>query len=427
MSDTPKTLSEAAANWNNHLAESNAELERIQREIDDITYELYGIGEEDRKAIEAMLGQGAAAKSEATEEEEGAEEEDEGEEEEAGPSADPRTLVSEFLDYCVGCAFGRWDIRCATGEKPEPPEPDPFDPLPVCAPGMLQNSAGLPAEEKDVPTGYPLRITWPGILVDDEGHQEDVVARVREAIAVMWGERAEAIEQEACEMLGVASLRDYFQKPALFFAEHLRRHSKSRRQAPLYWPIGIAKGRYTLWLYYHRLDNDTLYKCLQQFVEPELADIEKELSHLRGQVDATMSTRERKRQGALEELRRELNELRTVLEHWAPQWKPALNDGVLITAAPLHKLFRLPKWQKDLAACWKKLEKGDFDWAHLAHSLWPARVREKCRHDRSMAIAHGLEELCEVKAPVKKEKKAKATKAAKKRNNQDPTAQQLEM
>jgi hypothetical protein len=100
---------------------------------------------------------------------------------------------------------------------------------------------------------------------------------------------------------------------------------------------------------------------------------------------------------------------------------------VLITAAPLWKLFRLPKWQKDLKACWLELEKGGYDWSHLAHTLWPDRVREKCRTDRSLAIAHGLEDLCEVKAPVKKEKKAKATKAAKKRNNQDPTAQQLEM
>ena len=93
----------------------------------------------------------------------------------------------------------------------------------------------------------------------------------------------------------------------------------------------------------------------------------------------------------------------------APKWKPNLNDGVLITAAPLWKLFRLPKWQKDLKTCWKELEKGDYDWAQLAYSLWPDRVREKCKTDRSLAIAHGLEEICEVKAPVKTVKKTKKT------------------
>jgi hypothetical protein len=411
MSDTPKTLTEAAANWNNLLAESNSELERIQREIDDIAYELYGIGEEDRNAIEAMLGQGSSTAVAEGEEGEDEEEED-GEEEEAGPSADPRTLVSEFLDYCVGCAFGRWDIRCATGEKPEPPEPDPFDPLPVCAPGMLQNSAGLPAEEKDVPKGYPLRITWPGILVDDEGHPEDLVTRVREAIAVMWGERADAIEQEACQLLGVATLREYFQKPALFFAEHLKRHSKSRRQAPLYWPLSSPKGAYTLWVYYHRLDKDMLYKCIQQYVAPKLADVDKELTRLQQDTEAgTAPASARREMAELVDLRRELVELLHELETWAPRWKPNLNDGVLITASPLAKLFRHGKWSKDLAACWKKLEKGDFDWAHLAYSLWPDRVRDKCRTDRSMAIAHDLEELCTVQAPAKKAPAKRGRKA----------------
>ena len=41
----------------------------------------------------------------------------------------------------------------------------------------------------------------------------------------------------------------------------------------------------------------------------------------------------------------------------------------------------------------KKLEKGDYDWAHLAMNYWPERVREKCKTDKSLAIAHGLEDL----------------------------------
>jgi hypothetical protein len=66
---------------------------------------------------------------------------------------------------------------------------------------------------------------------------------------------------------------------------------------------------------------------------------------------------------------------------------------VLISAAPLWKLFRLKKWQKAPQNCWKKLEQGDYDWAHLAYSTWPDRVREKCKRDKSLAIAHDLEAL----------------------------------
>jgi hypothetical protein len=58
---------------------------------------------------------------------------------------------------------------------------------------------------------------------------------------------------------------------------------------------------------------------------------------------------------------------------------------------------------------WAKLEKGDYDWAHLALNYWPERVREKCKTDKSLAIAHGLKDLY-----VEPEAKLKATRGGKK-------------
>jgi hypothetical protein len=86
-------------------------------------------------------------------------------------------------------------------------------------------------------------------------------------------------------------------------------------------------------------------------------------------------------------------------------YKPNHDDGVLITAAPLHNLFRHNKWHKSTEECWKSLEKGEFDWAHLAYNIWTERVRKKCVKDLSMAIAHGLENICEIKPKEPKEKK----------------------
>jgi hypothetical protein len=328
---------------------------------------------------------------------------------------DGTRLLVDVLSYCVGCAFGRWDIRCATGERPAPGLVAPFAPLPVYPPGMLQGNDGLPSPEAGrrlwSEGRYPLDVAWDGILVDDPEHPLDLERRIQAALAVLWGDRADALEHEACELLSVPTLREWFHRPAGFFADHLKRYSKSQRQAPIYWPLSTASGRYTLWLYYHRLTSDTLYKCLQQFVGPKLADVEKELTRLRILLAGNEGgARERSRLEELEGLRRELIELRTELEHWAPKWKPNLNDGVLINAAPLWKLFRLPKWQKDLKACWQELENEEYDWAHLAYSLWPDRVREKCKTDRSLAIAHGLEEICELKSRVKKVKKSKIPK-----------------
>jgi hypothetical protein len=314
----------------------------------------------------------------------------------------PYANQESLLSYCAGTAFGRWDIRFATGERQPPELPDPFDPLPVCPPGMLQNAEGLPAEPKDVPAGYPLRISWHGILVDDENHPEDIVARVREAIEVIWKDRAEAIEQEACGILGAKTLRDYFRRPSDFFADHLKRYSKSRRQAPIYWPLSTKSGSYTLWLYYHRLTDQTLHTCLADFLDPKLRKVQSELDAL------TASGGGGTRAGELREFLDELHDLRDEIERVIKlPWQPNLNDGVLITASPLHKLFRLPKWQKDLKACWDKLAKGDYDWAHLAYTIWPSRVEKACEKDRSIAIAHGLEHLCKIAPPKPKKKRAK--------------------
>ena len=108
----------------------------------------------------------------------------------------------------------------------------------------------------------------------------------------------------------------------------------------------------------------------------------------------------------LQDFRQELIDFRDELLRVAKlPYRPNLNDGVLITASPLWKLFRLKKWQNDLKACWEKLETGEYDWAHLAYSIWPDRVREKCKTDRSIAIAHDLEHLCEIEPKKTKKKK----------------------
>lgn len=374
------SLGEAAKAWSDMLVKTDEKLTEIQREIDDLAYELYDIGEEDRQAIESMLGQKSS-------------DEDVGDEEEEEVVVKTPDLISELIDYSVGCCFGRFDIRCATGEKPEHPEPDPFDPLPVCSPGMLQNDIGLPAEEKDIPGSYPLRISWPGILVDDPGHPEDIHARVRNALEVIWMDRAEAIEQEACEILNVKNMRDYLRRPNAFFVSHQKRFSKSRRQAPIYWPVSTISGNYTLWFYYHSLTDQTFYLAVNDFVEPKIKETRKTIQTLEGKADLNREDREQLEEA--QDLEAELQDFIEELRRLAPVWKPNLNDGVQITAAPLWKLFQHKPWQKVLKETWGKLEKGDYDWAHLAYSYWPERVKDKCRTDKSLAIAHGLEDLYE--------------------------------
>jgi hypothetical protein len=368
-------------------------LANSQSAIDQIVAEGFGVAISDFRELDALLRSIA----------EGVTEEDDDD-----CPVKQQTLVA-FISYALGVVFGRWDVRYATSARAVPELPDPFAPLSVCPPGQLQSEKRLPLSREDIQRlrsaerwHYPLDIAWDGILVDDRGHSMDVETRVLEVLQIIWKDRWETLEREACEILGVPTLRDHFRKPAAFFADHLKCYSKSRRQAPIYWPLSTASGSYTLWVYYHRLTDQTLHTALADFVDPKIKTVE---------LDAQRHKNEGRTQryGESIEFLDELKELRAEIERIIKlPWKPNLNDGVLITASPLWKLFRFGKWQKDLKACWEDLEGGKYDWAHLAFSIWPDRVREKCEIDRSLAIAHALEELCTVQAP--KPKKGKTPK-----------------
>jgi len=129
---------------------------------------------------------------------------------------------------------------------------------------------------------YPIRIDWDGILVDDPDHSSDIVARSHEVLEELFAERAEAIEQEACQILGVRGLREYFREPSSggFWLDHIKRYSKIRRKAPIYWLLQSSRKNYALWFYYQRLDKDLLFKSLTQYVEP---NIRQEEAHLQTQ------------------------------------------------------------------------------------------------------------------------------------------------
>jgi len=180
----------------------------------------------------------------------------------------------------------------------------------------------------------------------------------------------------------------------------------NRRQAPIYWQLSTPSCSYSLWLYYHRLSDQTLFTCVNDFVDPRLQQVAEEIARLRQRRNRTPA--EEKELERLMAFEGELKDFRAELLRVAAFWKPNLNDGVQITAAPLWKLFQHKPWQKKLKETWEKLERGDYDWAHLAYSIWPERVREKCKTDKSLAIAHGLEELyLEPEEPFRRKGKPK--------------------
>jgi hypothetical protein len=334
----------------------------------------------------------------------GGDDEDEDDDPELLLDTSDRSRYEGYVSYAIGCAFGRWDIRFATGTRTPAVASNPFQPMPKFPPGQLQPDDRKQLIRRDLDISdsgsrenYPIAISPRGILVDDPSHSDNTLGGIREVFSVIFpaisGARSyEHLEQNACDAIGVRSLEDYLRRPNGFFFDHLKRYTKSRRRAPIYWPIATVSSSYVLWIYYPSVTSQTLYMAINDFVEPKLRQVGGDVSELRNKGSAR--TRDDERQfEVLQSFELELIELRDTLLKLAPGYKPSHDDGVQISAAPLWPLFRHKPWQKVLKDTWTKLEKGDYDWAHLAMNYWPDRVREKCKTDKSLAIAHGLEHL----------------------------------
>ena len=91
---------------------------------------------------------------------------------------------------------------------------------------------------------------------------------------------ADAVWEEAAALLDPKGqdLRSWLASG--FFEHHLKRHSKSRRKAPILWQLGVPSGRYSVWLYAHRLTGDSFFELQNDVVAPKLVHEERRLTSL---------------------------------------------------------------------------------------------------------------------------------------------------
>ena len=227
------------------------------------------------------------------------------------------------------------------------------------------------------------------VLADDDGSENDIKILIRITADLVGIGQSECLN-ELSENLRKMPRKWISQD---FFKWHILRYSAQGRKAPIYWQFSTTSNKYSIWFYYHQLTKDTFYEVLNEVVIPKHKFEERALSNLRQQYGNNPDIRNRREISDQEEFVSELSTFKEELTRIAPLWNPDLNDGVIINFAPLWRIVPQNKpWQKECKKIWDKLVKGDYDWAHLAMHLWPERVVKKCAKDRSLAIAHDLDE-----------------------------------
>jgi hypothetical protein len=267
------------------------------------------------------------------------------------------------FSYLVGCAFGRWDVRIGRDPSVAPPATDLFDSVPACPPGMLVGPDGFPAAA--APDAYPLELPASGLLIDEPGHAWDVEARLRRAAEAVF-EDPETALTEMLALLEGKTLRDHLRR--YFFKSHLSRYSKSRRKAPIYWPLTTASAGWGAWVYASQLTRETLYAVASEAGRRERLTDEAIMRLRREQNEGGAAGRVPRKVAeeldAEQKLAEELRRFRVDVERIAGLgWKPDLNDGIVLCAAPLADLF--PAWP-DAKKARDELRKGQYEWAAVA-------------------------------------------------------------
>ena len=274
------------------------------------------------------------------------------------PIPDDTEKLDRLISWAVGVAFGRFDWRLAIGERDIPIFGEPFDPYPKLAPGRL-------------PEGDAPLIPNQGIFVMDPSHERYLERAVRTVL-------------HTCFLGDDVDIKSWLKDS--FFKFHLKTYSAAARVAPIYWPVGTASGSYILWLYYPKLSQSMLYAALNDFVDPKLA-LEKrrleELQHSDGPSPQRRNELTRKASFIAE-----LTVLRTKLQELAETFEVHFDDGVAINAVRFMPIIQSKDWLKKLEKTAKALEKGDLDWSETAADLYPERVKEACRKNPSIRLAH---------------------------------------
>jgi len=197
-----------------------------------------------------------------------------------------------------------------------------------------------------------------GITVMDEGHSDDTIARVRNVLYKILNEKE---AKEVIDVIG-GNLRRFLMND--FFIKY---HIPMYKKRPVYWLLQAAKKNYGFYIYNLKLNQDTLYSLIQKYIVPRinleklrLKDAHNKYETVKiPKVKREMEKIIAKSEEFLEELRAFKQDIQEVID---TGFKPDIDDGVILSMAPLYKLIL---W-KEPEKYYKDLQMGRYEWAHVS-------------------------------------------------------------
>ena len=169
--------------------------------------------------------------------------------------------------------------------------------------------------------------------------EDDIIEQLYNVIIENFGEEyADDIFSEVEEILEKS-----FEK--YIISDFFYNHSKSYDKRPIYWHICSPKKTFNCFVYYHKLDNDTLYKVKSIYLSQMIDRYQEDLKYYTEQlIEARTNGDKSKEKGLkdkcsdLETKLEDLNMLEEKIMKILP-YKPDINQGVLHNIIPLEPIL----------------------------------------------------------------------------------------
>jgi hypothetical protein len=196
--------------------------------------------------------------------------------------ADRYKDAAALLSYTVGCMMGRYSLDQH---------------------GFILADAGATLQDYLVKVPTPtFRPNADAILpvLDGEWFPDDVAARNREFLKVVWGEKHLVQNLAWLEAALGKDLRSYFVRD--FYKNHLsKERAYGYKKRPIYWLVSSPEGSFQALIYLHRYNRDTINLLLDQYVREFVHKLEARAKLLTSTTidesartsERTTSTRER--------------------------------------------------------------------------------------------------------------------------------------
>ncbi|NLM04366.1 MAG: BREX-1 system adenine-specific DNA-methyltransferase PglX, partial [Clostridiales bacterium] len=172
--------------------------------------------------------------------------------------------------------------------------------------------------------------------------EEDLIERIYDSIYEDYGDlKGDMIIEEIDKILN-KSLENYIIDD--FFKEHLKKYEKR----PIYWHICSPKKTFNCFVYYHKLDNDTLYKVKSIYLSQMINRYEEDLKYYTSQLIEARTNGDKSKEkdfkdkcSDLEAKLEDLNILDKKIMEILP-YKPNIDEGVLYNIIPIEPILSAP-------------------------------------------------------------------------------------